>query len=94
MTPGLGRQRQVSFLWVSMGFYGFEVSLVYTVSSRPARASQQDPVKKTKPIKNILNTPRLKKKKGAQGFCHLLGPGFGFGIQSLEHSTQTLHTQT
>jgi hypothetical protein len=73
----------VSFLWVSMGFYGFEVSLVYTVSSRPARASQQDPVKKTKPIKNILNTPRLKKKKAPRGFVICLVLGLGLASRAL-----------
>jgi hypothetical protein len=43
LIPAIGRQRQTDF-WISE----FEVSLVYRVSSRTARATQRNPVSKNK----------------------------------------------
>jgi hypothetical protein len=39
LIPALGRQKKVDL-------FGFKASLVYIVSSRPARATQKDPVSK------------------------------------------------
>lgn len=80
MIPGLRRQRQVSLLWVSMG-----LRLAWsTLSSGPARVSQNK-------AKNILNTLKFKKKKSAQGFCRLLGPG-GASRASCTSTQDTVHT--
>ena len=47
LIPTLGRQRQVDFC-------EFEASMVYIVSSRPARATQRDPVsKQNQSVKSI-----------------------------------------
>ena len=51
LIPALGKQRQVDLC-------GFEVSLVYRMSSRPARATQRNPVLKKKKERNHSCDPQ------------------------------------
>jgi hypothetical protein len=54
LIPALGRQRQVDL-------YEFEDSLVYRVSSRPARSTQRNPVsKKPKPTNQSIKPNQTK----------------------------------
>ena len=48
LLPALGRQKQEDFC-------EFEANLTYIVSSRTARATQRNPVSKTKQNKTLIN---------------------------------------
>jgi hypothetical protein len=71
--------------WISE----FEASLVYRVSSRTARATQRNPVFKTKQNKTIQKNPKQKKQNsfiviGCTNYTHVCSSSpdpFGYNVQ-------------
>jgi hypothetical protein len=80
LIPALRRQRQVSLC-------EFKASLVYSLSSRKARATQRNPVKKKKKKKKRKERRKKGRKETEQKSMHMIAYE---GIQSQKEKSSML----